>query len=335
VSNRAVDTLSCSTLEIRGSSCVLNSQFSSVTIQPGATYTEHIFLNAHNDFKSAGDYTVDAKHFDGLGYRSNLAVETKLHLRIDPHTPLVDSDVFQTWVEQLRSPQRRERIEAARVLAYLGPPDFEDVLFGFVDNPEFRRFAPLAFQNLNTPRSIAALATLAEGPPTNQQSESVIYLAETNDPKWIPLLFRAAQEHAVISSFPSAAARLGGEKAIPMLVSLEKNSDQQFARINAVTALGDTGSRAAVPMLLEYLKSPETDISERARYGLETLTHRTARVGSSKQPPQTEYVMWSQWWERSSKTAPIYSGAQFCTKRVPLPQNQLANQNKNKVGSGR
>jgi hypothetical protein len=335
VSKDLADTPQCLSLS-QSNSCILNGQTSTVAIEPGSTYTEQILLNPYGNFKSAGNYSIDATYSDSPRRNEfgvtpfRLTAQTNLHLSIDPSAPPVCSDIFQVWVEQLRSPEDRKRMQAARVLTYLAPASFEDVLLGFVDNPDLRGMAPLALHNLSTPRSIAALAAMMDGPLTNQQLEASMYLAQTNDPRWLPLLFKAAQEHARISAFPTAAAELGGKQSVPLLVALEKSSDREFAHLNAVMALGYTGSRAAVPFLLEYLKSPDTPAAERARHSLEMLTHRSVAGSSLKNPPQTEYPKWSKWWKQAGATAPIYPATQACQKTVALPDDLTSRSRMNK-----
>jgi hypothetical protein len=80
----------------------------------------------------------------------------------------------------------------------------------------------------------------------NEQIEAAQYLARTNDQSWYPLLRDAAEKNARISSYPAYAAELGGEKILPVLVALEKSPDTKFTHLNAVMAMGSTGSRAAI-----------------------------------------------------------------------------------------
>jgi hypothetical protein len=68
-----------------------------------------------------------------------------------------------------------------------------------------------------------------------------------------PLLRDAAEKNARISSYPAYAAELGGEKMLPVFVALEKSPDTKFTHLNAVIAMGSTGSRAAIPLLHEQL----------------------------------------------------------------------------------
>jgi len=64
---------------------------------------------------------------------------------------------------------------------------------------------------------------------------------------WYPLLRDAAVKNARISAYPAYAAELGGEKMLPVRVALAGSLDTQFTRLNAVMAMGSTGSRKAIP----------------------------------------------------------------------------------------
>jgi len=64
-----------------------------------------------------------------------------------------------------------------------------------------------------------------------------------------------------------AAAQLGGENAMPYVVSLVSSSDA-FSRANGIMALPLTGSRRAVPVLIDLLQSPDMDLARLASIGL-------------------------------------------------------------------
>ena len=285
--------------------CSYDGPISVQTIKPGKSFTERILLNFDSEVHEPGEYSIHAKYLDHIGGPENqLNAETRLHLRVDRAAPGSSCALFQPWVDQLNFRDRRKRIEAAQVLASLAPRCFENVLLSFAHDPDLREFAPLAFHRLNSRRSIAALAALITGSSTNERGQAAFYLAETGDQKWLSLLLAAAEKNADDSWFPTAAAELGGEKAVPSLVSIEKNQ-YHYAALNAVMALGYTGSRAAIPYLLEYLKRPELDIDERANGSLQMLTHRTAKAGGQI-TLIADYPKWSLWWKREGATAPIY-----------------------------
>jgi len=71
-------------------------------------------------------------------------------------------------------------------------------------------------------------------------------------------------------------------------------------------------------VLLDYLISPDINISDRANYALQLLTHRTAVRDQLNRNRQTESAKWSQWWKREGATARIYKDTE-CEEMIPLP----------------
>jgi hypothetical protein len=297
----------------RDSSCALDGQFRNRQLLSGQAYTMRFLLNFNRDIGAAGGYWVDAQ-YNGI---SNAIGGTHARLTFRVGAEPITSSEWKRWLEQLQSPELEERLEAARTLASLAPPSLEETLLGFANSAEFRKYSPMAFHRLNTRRSIEALAQFMEGPVTGEQIEAAHYLAETNEQRWYPLLRDAAEKNARISAYPTYAAELGGDKILPLLVALEKTGDTA-THLNAVMAMGSTRSRAAIPILLDQLKSPDVDINDRASYALRLLTHRTAIQYSQSRNRRAEYTKWSRWWEHEGATGPIYGDSE-CGKVVPLP----------------
>jgi len=298
---------------------VAGSCLSSDTLLPaGKKYVQRLLLNFEHDLNSPGEYSVEVSRAlpsasAKLEYyeapKDTLEVRDTLHFAVDSNATL-ESKTLQPWVEQLQSRDASKRREAARTLAGIAPPQLDDTLLTFADVAEFRQFAPLAFHRLNTSRSIAALASLVKQaqPGSNEHSESAQYLAASGDQQWFPLLQEVAMENAQNSIYPDYAATLGGEKMLPTLISLMNCSDRQCARVSAVTAMGFTGSRAAVPILIELLKNPDPDVADRTRYALRLLTHRSVSKENADSP-QSEYPAWSRWWALEGPSAPIYKAS--------------------------
>jgi hypothetical protein len=74
-----------------------------------------------------------------------------------------------------------------------------------------------------------------------------------------------------------------------------------------------------VPVLLEFLESPDAAVANGARQCLRLLTHRTVSDPRDDQneSPHSQYAKWSQWWAIEGATARIY-GATECGDFVPL-----------------
>jgi hypothetical protein len=298
----------------RDSMCSLNGQFRTRQLLSGQTFTMRVLLNFNHDIDATGDYWVDAKyHGAPIKYNDGIptaigGAQARLAFRIDRGS--IPPTAWKPWLEQLQSPELEDRQEAAKTLASVAPPSLEETLLGFANSAEFRKYSPMAFYRLNTPRSIEAMAPYMEGPVTNEQSEAARYLAKTNDQRWYPLLRD--------SVYRTDAAELGGEKMLPVLVAL-LNSPDRITRMNAVMAMGYTRSRAAIPILLDLAKDPDVDVTDRAVYSLRQLTHRTSYQPVQPRDVPAGYIKWSRWWEREGATAPIYQDPEWCGEALPLP----------------
>jgi HEAT repeat protein len=314
VSSDPVPTPSCPLMGAQG--CNYNGPLSQPRLlRPGESYIERFLLNFDHEINTPGDYWVEAKH-SGLGNPTEGDAHAKLNFRVEDDT--IAPSELQPWLDDLRSDDRRKRFEAARTLASIAPPSLEETLLGFINDPEFRIYTALAFHRLNSPRSMDAMAELMQGPVTNEQMEAAHYLALTDNQRWYPLLRDAAEKNVRISSYPAYAAELGGDKTLPMLIALAKSPDREFTGGNAIMAMGSTGSRNGIPVLLDYLNSPDVNISDRAAYALQLLTHRTAVRDELNRNRWTESAKWSLWWKREGVTARIYKDTE-CGKRIPLP----------------
>jgi hypothetical protein len=142
-------------------------------IQPYRSIS-NLVLNFDHDINTPGDYRVEAKH-SGRRNPTQRDVQAKLNFRVEQDT--IPPSQLQPWLDGLRSDDRSIRYEAARTLASVAPPSLEETLLGFINNPEFRKYAALAFHRLNSPRSMDAMAELMQGPVTGEQIEAAQYLA--------------------------------------------------------------------------------------------------------------------------------------------------------------
>ena len=306
-----------------GGSCLSSDN----ELQPGKKIVERILVNYDHKIDSAGRYEIEVNRnlvFAPVGEdffeasKNTLDVRAHLSFTVDDSTTWDDTGQ-QAWVKQLLSSDQAERWEAARTLASMAPKSLESVLLGFADNPDFRQWAPLAFHRLNTPASLAALAKILETgePGTYEHMEASKFLAETGDPKWFPLSLRVAQQNSKIANYLDDAAELGREGMLPVLLSMLQSSDTESARPIAVSALGYTASRAAIPTLLALLRSDEPGTPERALYALRQLTHRDIGGDHWFDHPQSQYAAWLSWWNNEGANAHIYA-ATDCGESTPL-----------------
>jgi len=294
--------------------------------QPGDKYSERILLNYAHDITVPGSYIVDAQRqlrygplrLRPLPFPSKLEVHAQLHFVVDSDARFGPKDL-EPWVTQLQSPDPAKRSEAGRTLASLAPPSLEDTLLGFMDKEDLRGWVPLAMHRLHTPRSTAALAELVRNTRsgTSEHSESVRFLGSSGDPRWFPLLLSFAQSHPGDGSYLYPAAESGGDRAVPFLMNAIRFETGQ-ARQVAISAMAYTGSRGVIPFLLDLLKGPDMEASERALYGLEDLTHR--KLSGATGTPQSQYPAWLQWWWRHRDTSHIYKPSE-CGEFTPLERD--------------
>jgi hypothetical protein len=307
-----------------GGSCMS----SDIELKPKQKLTERILLNFEHKIDAAGDYDVMADHAfpyanTGVAFylpnKPTQQVHAQLHFRIDPSATL-DAHTFDDSVAQLRSNDVVKRADAARTLAALAPKSLEETLLTFAEDKQLRYFAPLAFHRLNTPHSMSAMADLLRKsePGSDEYMESARYLAESNDSQWFPLLLEVAQKNPKMVNYVDAAAESGGAKMLPYLFEWMQSPDKEFTRLNAISALGFTGSREAVPTLIELLKNAELPATQRALWSLRQLTHLSLAGDHWLDQPQSQYSKWLQWWARDGATAHVYK-AQECGEVGQLP----------------
>ena len=106
--------------------------------------------------------------------------------------------------------------------------------------------------------------------------------------------------------------------ALPYVVSLLNDADP-FAHGNGVQALPETGSRQAVRILIELLRSRNVGAGKVASVGLIRLTHRSLLATGKwfSDAPSNDYAAWIRWWMREGDQAPVY-GPNQCGRIDPL-----------------
>ena len=321
-----------------GGSC-LSGQ---TTLQPRGTRTEQILLNFQNDsrgelnppVRAPGQYTISAARavgyspvesnvsaFEGLSYE----VHQTLTLRVDEALEVKPS-IYGSFVKQLSSPDNDIRRNAARTLATLAPASLESLLLTFPDSKDYaiRQEAPLALANLDTEKSLAALAEMLTHNPSGsyESMASAENLGQTHDAKWLPLLLDVADKQG--SMYLRYAAESGGELAIPFLLN-RMRSTKAGDRSNAISAMGATGSQKVVPLLISLL-NPTTGKAEdgwpddalSAEIALQQLTHYYVLRDETNAWLKDARGRWQSWWNMSGQNAKIYR-PRDCAQDRELP----------------
>jgi hypothetical protein len=326
-SDQYVDTSSCGSLG-PGASCVVGGRI----IAQGGIWQDKVLLNYEHDLSKAGIYDIRASRTlnyspPGAGLANptsgvQVKAEALFHIQVVDGNPESLLPTFQPYVADLHSTDEERRQEAARVIGSLAPPFLEDTILSMVDSPVTRPFAMIGLRHLNTPRSREALARIVQGTSgySYEKEQAIKYLSEMEDKKYFPLLLDEAkkQEPNQARDYALAAAQLGGEDAMPYVVSL-LTSPNPFSRAIGVMALPITSSRRAVRILIDPLRSADVDVGGLASIGLIRLTHRSPLEGGRwfSDSPSHEYLNWIGWWMLQGDSAPIYGPSQ-CGKVEPL-----------------
>ncbi len=311
-----------------------------ISLAPDASRTERILLNYQNNSRidlstvvsPPGYYTVEATRgiaFDphsGKVFTSPDHSETHetFHLRVDDSLELSPT-VYAPYVQQLDSKDEQIRREAARTLATIAPSALEPLLLTFATSKDdyIKQFAPLALSNLSTKASLAALAQMLVGtkPGSYEFVTAAEDLGKTHDPAWLPLLLEVSDQHG--SMYLPYAAESGGDAAIAPLLTRLRSPDPS-TRSSAIYALGYTGSRAAIPILISLLPTQAApDEASRnpaisADAALMQLTHLYPEQDAGAAPISTWHNRWQNWWLTSGQTATIYK-PEDCGADTKLP----------------
>jgi hypothetical protein len=301
-SDPSAPTASCPFLP--DSLCVMNGKPTNSHSGPQPqTKIIRFLLNYQHKIDQPGEYWADADKRERVG-DALVSAHAKLRFRIDPEKPRSSSQKLGVWINRLKSPDIDTRLEAARVLASLAPPELENTLLQFAHDPEFARYAPLAFHRLHTHRSLIALANIVRNTPTGstESLEAANYLAQDGGIYWFPVLQGPANEPARVG-YLLYAAEAGGDSIIAELRTLVPGPDRH---LEAVEALGWTASRQAIPILLDQLEHTDPLTSDRADESLRMLTHRISVTGSDNRDQHARYLQWSKWWQSEGRGATIF-----------------------------
>jgi hypothetical protein len=147
-------------------------------------------------------------------------------------------------------------------------------------------------------------------------------LGKTHDPAWFPLLREIADQHG--DMYLSYAAESGGDAAIPAMLARLHSPDSN-TREAAIYALGQTGSRAVIALLISLIGTEASkrnaagmNVSLSANQALRQLTHFYAEEGSEDTLVPGWRRRWEQWWLTAGASAPIYRPGD-CVADTPLP----------------
>ena len=297
---------------------------SSATVNPGDSYTENVLVNLWCAFSKPGKYTITCKrtlHAIRADQRGDdfyskpensfpaFPIETTLQVTIEDNpqeqaayidglaSTLSDKDEFtdQAGIQlkslaQAQIPaafpaittgldgQPRIQLMAVEWLSCYGPAKASPVLLDHIP-----RLAPLARESAlrilsdwNTP-GVEPLIAAALGDPDHELRANIVLLCSE---KWysscIPILLTMGNDpDSLVRRYLGAALGASGDKAaIPVLIKLLHDSDPDpFIKIWAAEGLGKFKRMDGVPVMIALLRNPkDKDDQENIMATIEELT---------------------------------------------------------------
>ncbi|MEN6536618.1 MAG: HEAT repeat domain-containing protein [Bryobacteraceae bacterium] len=209
--------------------------------------------------------------------------------------------------------------EAREAIAEMAPPFLEKTILGFAHLPWSGRFAAKGLGQIDTSTSRADLVELYEHSVDLQlRADIVEALAGIATSAELPFLASLIPGHSGIYDDRIriwailGVGRVGGEKAVEILKSAPRSPTDEV-RHTVVTALGNTRSKTAIPVLIE-MYADET-VRYRVCDALSTLTHRAWCDGTHS--VAGAQVLWQGWFKDNQSTLKVYGNDQ-CVERKEL-----------------
>jgi hypothetical protein len=312
---------------------------STTDLAAGGSATWRYLLEGNFHFTHAGAYTVQLTSHPGRPFRAGndktlsaapaeLVTQT-LTLEVTPRDDAallarekqMAADLEAEILTRRSPPSPADRDASFREmqnirqirsgLAAQPAPGMESVFQHWLQLPnDFESDAITGLKNLNTKESRAALAKIAETPnkPNSYIEEAATYaLDEMGDVTYFSLMVQlmASPNERVQRAAIRGAGALGGDAAVPVL--LEKmRAAANTERNDAMSALGDTKSRAAVKALIDLSGGKGNDY-QNAWWPLFVLTHHSLPKVTYLRTAEQTHDAWQRWWDAGGKNALVYS----------------------------
>jgi hypothetical protein len=176
--------------------------------------------------------------------------------------------------------------------------------------------ATAGLYHLNTTEAREDLARFIETLPNRNtvylRDEAIDDLGNMGDVSYLPLLERFAEDRdfATRQWAVGAVASLGGDAAVAALEAIAVHPLSPQDRNDAITALGETASVKAVPVLLSLFDGT-LESAEGVSFSLFLLTHHQLAASESISAQYIE-TAWKMWWAQNATTARIYHSWEDC-----------------------
>ncbi len=239
---------------------------------------------------------------------------------------------FEPFLKSLSSREFDLRIEAVETITAMAPPFLEKTLIALANSGDSfaNSRAIKALGRLDTAESRRALAKLIEDRREDYSWRAIDALAQTGDRAYVPLLAEFARDPTWQNVAIPALGELGGQGVVSFLAPLVHYPlgppNEPPVQSLAIRGLANTGSREAIPYLIEALRDPL--VRRDAVNALEQLTHLVIHEEKSKHWLYTEddktadrmAERWQRWWKSTGEKAKLYGPGDCTSSPDQLPE---------------
>jgi len=286
-----------------------------VELKPGEKLLRRYLLPDGMEPNAPGDFDYTAERQITFYTNGSLEVVGRQEVRetftvhaVQANHGKLEAD-YAPLLEDLQSRDPRRHSLALGAITQHPQEFLEAVILNLSQDPQTISASITGLEKLGTDRAKKRLAELtASAFEESVRQPATTALAELGDTNYCGLMLQLMNLRQGYTSEIAArgAGLLCGEKAIPQLALLLLRQPGDFPPYEIAYALGNTGSRAAVPMLIELLGNSDVGVRRAAKEALYTLTHRQSNSDDSGADRQD----WVSWWSLQGKTAQIFTPAE-------------------------
>jgi hypothetical protein len=260
--------------------------------------------------------------------------DQKLRLSIRQADPEELRTVFIPYVRDAASSDPQVSYPARDAISEAAPPFLEKTIFEFAACPNTVSFAVKGLSRIDTNESRSDLVNLFNRSTVPITQEYIVQalaaMSSSDQLDFFTGLLRPSDsepDDKILQWAILAIGRHGGDRGVDFLGSYQNANGTKLSpwlRSVLATALSNSKSERAVPILIEMYADPDGLVRNNVCGSLMSLTHRTWCDGSG----QTARLQstWRDWWRKHRPSTKIY-GPQECiapSESSPLNSSQPA-----------
>ena len=295
--------------ELKGSCAISHPPL----LQPGQTTTFRYLLENYD--LRPGEYQLSASGKAGIA--GGRFIRT-LPLNVVAASARELQAAWAPFVAAADGPDAVQRRHARAAIVESAPSFLESLIARFAADEQFGTSAIEALGRIASSDSRTHLKNLLRGSPEARRSPILLALARMGHPEDTEFLSGVLRDETMDPTSRRYAAlglgHIGGDRVVERLERVLPAASAEL-RPSIAMALGNTRSRAAVPVLIGMFGNNPS--RNEVCGALRTLTHRAWCDGTADDPAATRR-QWLRSWSEDGPTAPIF-GPDTCPEDAVTP----------------